>query len=71
MSSLVPGFEYDIFISYRQKDNKGEHWVTYFVDALRTELEATFKEEFPFTSMKIPTMDYSKLTTLKKALKGN
>ena len=40
-----PGFEYDIFISYRQKDNKGEHWVTYFVDALRTELEATFKED--------------------------
>ena len=45
MSSLIPGFEYDIFISYRQKDNKGEHWVTYFVDALKTELEATFKED--------------------------
>ena len=45
MSSLLPGFEYDIFISYRQKDNKGEHWVTYFVDALKTELEATFKED--------------------------
>ena len=45
MPSLIPGFEYDIFISYRQKDNKGEHWVTYFVDALKTELEATFKED--------------------------
>ena len=45
MSSLIPGFEYDVFISYRQKDNKGEHWVTEFVYALKTELEATFKED--------------------------
>jgi hypothetical protein len=22
MASLIPGYEYDIFISYRQKDNK-------------------------------------------------
>jgi hypothetical protein len=22
MASLIPGFEYDIFISYRQKDNQ-------------------------------------------------
>lgn len=45
MSSIIPGFEYDIFISYRHKDNKGEHWVTEFVNALKTELEATFKED--------------------------
>jgi TolB-like protein/lipoprotein NlpI len=45
MASLIPGYEYDIFISYRQKDNKGERWVTQFVDALKTELESTFKEE--------------------------
>ena len=45
MSSLPPGFEYHIFISYRHKDNKGGHWVTDFVDALKTELEATFKED--------------------------
>ncbi len=45
MASLIPGFQYDIFISYRHKDNKGGHWVTEFVDALRTELEATFKED--------------------------
>jgi len=45
MTSLIPGYEYDIFISYRQKDNKGDRWVSRFVDALRAELEATFKED--------------------------
>ena len=45
MASLIPGYEYDIFISYRQKDNKGDKWVSEFVDALKTELESTFKEE--------------------------
>ena len=45
MASLLPGYEYDIFISYRQKDNKGDRWVSEFVDALKTELESTFKEE--------------------------
>ena len=45
MASLLPGFEYDIFISYRQKDNKGDRWVSEFVQALKNELESTFKEE--------------------------
>jgi len=45
MSSIVPNFEYDVFISYRHKDNKGERWVTEFVNALKAELESTFKED--------------------------
>jgi tetratricopeptide (TPR) repeat protein len=45
MASLIPGFEYDIFISYRQKDNKYDGWVTEFVENLKKELEATLKEE--------------------------
>jgi TolB-like protein len=45
MSSLIPGYEYDIFISYRQKDNKHDGWVTEFVNNLKGELESTFKEE--------------------------
>jgi tetratricopeptide (TPR) repeat protein len=45
MSSIIPGFEYDIFISYRQKDNKLGGWVTEFVQNLKGELESTFKEE--------------------------
>jgi TolB-like protein/Flp pilus assembly protein TadD len=45
MASIIDGYEYDIFISYRQKDNKGDRWVSEFVDALKTELESTFKED--------------------------
>jgi tetratricopeptide (TPR) repeat protein/TolB-like protein len=45
MGSVIPGFEYDIFISYRQKDNKGEKWVSEFVENLKTELASTFKED--------------------------
>lgn len=45
MSSLVPGFEYDIFVSYRHKDNKYDGWVSDFVANLKRELGATFKEE--------------------------
>ncbi len=43
MPSIHPDFEYDIFISYRQKDNKVDGWVTSFVEALKGELEATLK----------------------------
>jgi TolB-like protein/Flp pilus assembly protein TadD len=45
MASILPGYEYDIFISYRQKDNRHDGWVTEFVDNLKGELESTFKEE--------------------------
>lgn len=45
MPSILPGYSYDIFLSYRQKDNKGERWVTEFVKALKEELDATFKED--------------------------
>jgi tetratricopeptide (TPR) repeat protein len=45
MSSIIEGYNYDIFISYRQKDNKGESWVSEFVEALKAELESTFKED--------------------------
>jgi len=45
MASIIPEYNYDIFISYRQKDNKGDKWVSEFVDTLKDELESTFKEE--------------------------
>ena len=43
MASILPGYEYDIFISYRQNDNKYDGWVTEFVDNLQKELDATLK----------------------------
>jgi TolB-like protein/Tfp pilus assembly protein PilF/HD superfamily phosphodiesterase len=59
MPSVVSGYEYDIFISYRHKDNKvvagatnKEHgvpvrwgWVSEFIKDLSLELERTFKED--------------------------
>ncbi|MCX6253677.1 MAG: hypothetical protein NTV31_04280 [Bacteroidia bacterium] len=45
MASLLPDYTYDIFISYRQKDNKHDGWVTEFVNNLKGELESTFKED--------------------------
>jgi len=45
MSSIIPGFEYDIYISYRQHDNRYEGWVTEFITKLQQELEATVKDK--------------------------
>jgi TolB-like protein len=43
MASIIPGYEYDIFISYRHNDNRSG-WVTDFIAALKEELAATIKE---------------------------
>jgi TolB-like protein/Flp pilus assembly protein TadD len=43
MPSLLHGYEYDVFISYRQNDNRSG-WVTDFVRNLETELASTIKE---------------------------
>jgi len=43
MPSILSDYEYDIFISYRQKDNKRDGWVTEFVANLKAELDATLK----------------------------
>jgi tetratricopeptide (TPR) repeat protein/TolB-like protein len=45
MAGLLKGYEYDIFISYRQNDNKYDGWVTAFVHNLTYELEATIKDK--------------------------
>ena len=55
MPSIKPDYAYDVFISYRQKDNLpvaggfgqngDEGWVSVFVQALKNELSATFKED--------------------------
>ncbi|MBY0435292.1 MAG: hypothetical protein K2U26_14380, partial [Cyclobacteriaceae bacterium] len=43
--ALLPNYEYDVFISYRHKDNKYDGWVTDFVANLKREIGATFKED--------------------------
>ena len=44
MSSILPGYNYDVFISYRQNDNQ-DGWVTQFVESLQRETKSIFKEE--------------------------
>ncbi|PWN05104.1 DUF4062 domain-containing protein [Rhodohalobacter mucosus] len=44
MGSLLPGYEHDIFVSYRHHDNKYDGWVTEFVERLQQELNATLKD---------------------------
>ncbi|MDZ4715618.1 MAG: hypothetical protein SH819_09130 [Cytophagales bacterium] len=45
MASIFPGYEYDIFVSYRHNDNKYDGWVTEFVEKLNQELDATLKDK--------------------------
>lgn len=45
MPSIIPGFEYDIFVSYRHNDNQYDGWVSEFVEKLRKELVATVKDK--------------------------
>jgi TolB-like protein len=44
MASIISGYEYDIFLSYRKNDNNRDAWVTEFSENLKQELEATMKE---------------------------
>lgn len=57
MVSLIAGYEYDIFISYRQKDNSYDGWVTEFVENLEKELDSMFKEDITVYFDRDPT-DY-------------
>jgi tetratricopeptide (TPR) repeat protein len=70
MASLIPGYEYDIFISYRQKDNKHDGWVTEFVDNLKGELEATFKEDVSVYFDENPHERLQETHNVDKSLEG-
>ncbi len=45
MPSILKEYEYDIFVSYRQNDNKYDNWVGEFVEKLKQELDATIKDK--------------------------
>ncbi|MGC3945719.1 MAG: hypothetical protein QM762_14560 [Chryseolinea sp.] len=69
-ASFVSGYDYDIFVSYRHKDNKGEHWVSEFVNALKTELEATFKEDISIYFDENPHDGLLETHDVSESLKG-
>jgi TolB-like protein len=70
MPSLINGYEYDIFISYRQKDNKHDGWVTEFVNQLKGELEATFKEDISIYFDENPSDGLLETHSVDKSLEG-
>jgi len=70
MASIIPGYEYDIFISYRQKDNKYDGWVTEFVMNLKKELEATVKEEVTVYFDENPDEGIHETYNVDKSLEG-
>jgi len=70
MASIIEGYSYDIFISYRQKDNKYDGWVTTFVDNLKRELEATFKEDISIYFDENPHDGLLETHNVDKSLEG-
>lgn len=43
-ASIMPGYDYDIHVSYRYNDNKYDGWISEFVEKLNQELSATLKD---------------------------
>lgn len=70
MASLIEGYTYDIFISYRQKDNKHDGWVTEFVEQLKGELETTFKEDISVYFDENPKDGLLETYNVDKSLEG-
>ena len=69
MASLIPGFEYDIFISYRHNDNL-DGWVTEFVQNLERELRATIKQPLNIYFDKNPFDGLLETHDVDKSLEG-
>ncbi len=69
MSSLVEGYQYDIFISYRHNDNRSG-WVTEFVNALQEELASTLKEPISIYFDKNPHDGLLETHNVDKSLEG-
>ncbi|MBL7871726.1 MAG: tetratricopeptide repeat protein [Cyclobacteriaceae bacterium] len=66
---LLPGYEYDIFISYRHNDNRNG-WVMDFVNALQEELAATIKEPLSIYFDKNPHDGLLETHNVDKSLEG-
>jgi class 3 adenylate cyclase len=53
-ASIIPGYDYDIHISYRYNDNKYDGWVAEFVEKINQELSATLKDKLTIYFDKSP-----------------
>ncbi|MEQ1585359.1 MAG: tetratricopeptide repeat protein [Cyclobacteriaceae bacterium] len=69
MASVISGYQYDIFISYRHNDNRSG-WVTEFVNALQEELAATIKEPLSIYFDKNPHDGLLETHNVDKSLEG-
>lgn len=69
MASILKSYEYDVFISYRQNDNRSG-WVTEFVTALQEELAATIKEPLSVYFDSNPTDGLLEIHHVDKSLEG-
>ena len=67
--AVLPGFAYDIFISYRQNDNRSG-WVTEFVKHLNEELAATIKEPVSVYFDSNPHDGLREIHNVDKSLEG-
>lgn len=70
MPSRIKGFEYDIFISYRQNDNKYDSWVSLFIENLQRELTATIKGPVSVYFDENPQDGLLETHMVKKSLEG-
>ena len=70
MPSIIKGYNYDIFISYRQNDNKYDGWVTEFVDNLNKELDANIKDKVSVYFDINPTDGLLETDSVDKSLEG-
>jgi hypothetical protein len=70
MPSVIREYEYDIFISYRQNDNKYDKWVTEFVSKLKFELEATLKDRLSIYFDENPQDGILETNQVDKSLSG-
>jgi TolB-like protein len=69
MPSLLPGYEYDVFISYRHNDNRSG-WVTEFVKHLNEELAATVKQPLSLYFDSNPDDGLLQTHNVNKSLEG-
>ncbi len=66
-SSIIPGFDYDIYISYRGNDNKYDGWVSEFAEKLNQELGSTLKDKLSIYFDKNPE-DASKTSKIQSLI---